>query len=175
MSVGIRVQRAGDRPAVHALEVPVDAGELDGRSPPKPLMRAAIALALLTLVLSAVAKRTGAGRVEPAASPVVAQQDLRFEDAAGGVVRVVTAGAAPREVALLPGGSDMFIRSSVRALARDRRRSGGVLEEGAFRLTRHASGRMTLEDLVTSERIELNAFGPTNLDAWRRLLDAAGQ
>jgi putative photosynthetic complex assembly protein len=43
-----------------------------------------------------------------------------------------------------------------------------------FRLTHWSDGRLTLEDAATGRRIELESFGPTNMQAFASLL-AAGK
>ena len=44
-------------------------------------------------------------------------------------------------------------------------------EDHVFRLTEWADGELSLQDLSTSKKIELEAFGPTNRDVFAHLLD----
>lgn len=155
-------------------EVPEPAG--GGSSPPRPMLLAAGALAVLAIALSAGARITGRGHIEPPAAVVDVARDLRFHDAADGsvVVHAVGAGGVEREIAVLRTGELMFVRSTIRALARGRRMDGGAESRDVpFRLTRYQGGRLTLDDPATRQHLELDAFGPTNADAFGRLLEAA--
>ncbi|MCS6932921.1 MAG: photosynthetic complex assembly protein PuhC [Acetobacteraceae bacterium] len=108
----------------------------------------------------------------PPAQPGVAlvSRTIAFEDVeAGGVlVRDVASG---RPIALLGPGEGGFIRSTLRALARERRgwNLGG---DQPFRLTAWDDGRFTLHDEATGRTVDLKAFGPTNAEAFGRLLHA---
>ena len=74
----------------------------------------------------------------------------------------------------LQPGTENFIRGVLRGLARERRSHS--LDRGIpFRLARHGDGRLTLQDLATGRRIDLQAFGATNVGSFRRLLDAQVQ
>lgn len=101
---------------------------------------------------------------------VLLTRAITFEDVeAGGVlVRDTTTGAA---IALLGSGEGGFVRSTLRALARERRgwNLGG---EQPFRLTAWDDGRFTLHDEATGRTVDLKAFGPTNAEAFGRLLHA---
>jgi putative photosynthetic complex assembly protein len=72
-------------------------------------------------------------------------------------------------VALLAPGTNGFIRGVLRGLARERRQHN-VGAEPPFRLTRWDNGHLSLEDPQTGRRIELGSFGPTNAEAFSRLL-----
>jgi putative photosynthetic complex assembly protein len=105
----------------------------------------------------------------PAVEAVISR-DLRFKDRADGAVAVHEAGD-DRLVAVLPPGGDGFIRGTMRGLARERRQRE-IGAEPPFRLTRWDNGRLSLEDVGTGRRINLEAFGPTNVQAFARLLTA---
>jgi putative photosynthetic complex assembly protein len=139
--------------------------------PLAPLVGAALLL-LAVVVAVGVARLAGAGA--PAAtvgSPVLARQ-LAFEDRPDGSILVRDAGAG-RDVTVLEPGTNGFIRGTLRALVRDRRREevGG---RAPFRLAAWPDGRLTLEDPATGRIIGLEAFGPTNMEAFARLLTAEG-
>ncbi len=152
-------------------EVPEMSG--GGTSPPRPMLLAAGALAVLSIAMAAGARLTGRGHMEPPASPVAVTRELRFEDAANGTVVVHARDAAGPEhtIAVLGTGDLMFVRSTVRALARGRRQHGQT-PSVPFRLTRYEDGRLTLDDPATRQHLELAAYGPTNAAAFGRLLDA---
>jgi putative photosynthetic complex assembly protein len=138
------------------------------------MLMAAGALAILSIALSAGARLTGAGHMEPPKSAVEFARDFRFEDAANGsvVVHARADGVPERAVAVLQPGELMFVRSTLRALARGRILAGDDVTT-PFRVTRYQDGRITLDDPTTKEHLELSAFGPTNAQAFGKLLDAA--
>ena len=141
----------------------------------RPLPRATLigAGALIAFTLLSVAVTRFAGP-ETAATPKIAQlesSDLRFLDRPDGTVAVYDLADA-REVAVLPAGSNNFIRGALRGLARERKRQE-IGAEPPFRLTLWADGRYTLQDMATSRTIDLRAFGPTNVQAFASLLQSA--
>lgn len=159
-------------------DLPRQAG---GPSPPRPILMAAGVLAVVTIIGAGVARWTGAGHVEPPHSAVDVARDLWFDDAPGGVVAVRTRTAAGVDslVTTLHAGEGMFVRGTLRALARGRRLDApdpasaeAPTGHAPFRLTRYADGRLTLDDLSTGAHVELRAFGPTNAAAFAQLLPA---
>ncbi len=68
-------------------------------------------------------------------------------------------------------GTNGFARSLLRGLARERMRRG-VGSEPPFQLTITADGVLLLADPVTSQAIELQAFGPTNAAVFARLISS---
>ncbi len=175
--------------------IELDPDAAGGPSPPRPILLAAGVLAVATIIGAGIVRRTGAGHVEPPHSAVVAARDLWFDDAPAGavLVRTRTASGADSAVATLRSGEGMFVRGTLRALARERRladagpgaasetggaaggTSGGTpaIARAPFRLTRYADGRLTLDDPSTGAHLELRAFGPTNEAAFAGLLPAA--
>lgn len=146
---------------------------IDREQFPRAALFAAGGLVLLTLVI------TGAARIAklnapPAPASVAAAPassvDLNFVDEANGAVTLREHGTG-RLVLVLQPGEDGFIRSVVRGLARERR-SHGIGAEPAFRLSEWQNGRLQLEDLSTGRTLDLQAFGPTNRDAFARILRA---
>jgi len=144
------------------------AARVDAPGLPRPVMRLVVSLAVSVIALAAVARYTGIGHVAPPTSTPLVSRSLVFQDAgaSGVVVRDVEAG---RDVVTLGPGQGMFVRSTVRALARGRRMRG-IDAEVPFRLTRWRDGRTTLDDPATRTHIELSAFGPTNAAAFDALL-----
>jgi putative photosynthetic complex assembly protein len=137
----------------------------------RPVPRTAIAgaglLVVAAIAVSGVARWGDVGRVEMPRTAAVETRDLRFEDRAGAVV--VLAAEDGREVAVLAPGTNGFIRGVLRGLARERRMSG-TGREPPFQLVRRTDGRLSLVDPTTGRQVELDAFGPTNVEAFAKLL-----
>ncbi len=136
---------------------------------PKPIIVAAISMVVFVILISAVARMRGMAVGGDPGSTVISERAMQFSDRADGAV-VVTLPPAGDTLAVLLPGSNGFVRGALRAFVRERRlRSLGP--EVPFVVKRWASGAVTLEDPATGEQVELGAFGPTNRDAFARLLD----
>ncbi|MBR0654482.1 photosynthetic complex assembly protein PuhC [Plastoroseomonas arctica] len=124
---------------------------------------------LLVFTVGAVTLGRGAPSAVPmaAATQASAVRDLLFEDTAGGDVLVRDSGTG-REIALLPPGSNGFIRATLRGLARERRQSEHG-PDSPFRVATWDDGRVVLTDTATGRAVELLAFGVTNAEAFARL------
>ena len=133
--------------------------------PKKPLI-AALALVGLSLAVAVTGRVVGTAPL-PAPGSVVKERTLRFEDRWDGAV-VVREAEDGREVDVLTGEQG-FIRGTLRSFARARR-GLGVGPAEPFRLAGWSSGRLTLDDLATGQRVELDAFGSENTAAFARLL-----
>jgi putative photosynthetic complex assembly protein len=130
-----------------------------------------MALIGATLLAVATVRLSGVEVSSRSHAPAVAERRLQFEDRADGSIAVRDADAAPGSVVrIVPAGSDGFLRGTLRALVRQRRLSE-VGPQTPFRLTAHADGRLTLDDPATGERIDLEAFGPTNSAVFAQLLE----
>lgn len=137
----------------------------------RPLPVGAAALLLLCALLGTAAVRLG--RISPlqqADAPVSQRLLLAVEDAADGSLRLIDAGSGRLLDTVAPGGQT-FVRSSLRALVRERKRRG-LAEPAPFELLGRADGRLTLVDPLTGGRIDLESFGPTNAAVFARLLAA---
>jgi putative photosynthetic complex assembly protein len=121
-------------------------------------MWAMAGLALLTLAMVGWQRLGGEAAVDPA-DAVSWQRALHFEDRPNGDVAVLDA-QDRAEVARF-SGEQGFLRGALRALVRERVRSG-LGPAQPFVLSGHANGRMTLADPATGARIALESFGPTN-------------
>jgi len=150
-------------PDLHSHHMPVPRG---------PLLAAGL-LIVATLAGVATLRLSGADVSTRSQAPVVAQRALQFEDQADGSVRVldVRAGQAPRLLQVVDAGGGGFLRGAMRALVRQRR-AAGVGAEAPFVLTARADGRLTLSDPATTERVDLESFGPTNAAVFAQLLAA---
>jgi putative photosynthetic complex assembly protein len=139
---------------------------------PKGAVRAAGVLIVLALTAAGAGRYAGIGTLTLAPAAPVASLDLRFTDRADGAVTVSSA-PDDREIAVLAPGTNGFVRGVLRGLARDRH-SRGIGADVPFRLVRRVDGRLSLEDPATGRAIDLGAFGPTNVEAFGRLLQAQG-
>jgi len=135
------------------------------------------AAVLIGLTMAAVAFVRVAG-IEPTAqvpppTALVIDRKLRFEDRPNGsvVILELTEDGSERVLTVLESGSDGFIRGVLRSFARARR-AEGIGREQPFVLSMQADGRVLLEDPATRQRIDLRAFGPTNVESFEKLLFA---
>lgn len=146
---------------------------LDDRRFPLGTLLGAAALLAVTIGLVA-ASRLGVIETAPlAAGAPVASRELRFMDQADGTVAVIDVNA-DRLVFVVPPGTNGFLRSVLRGLARDRKLEAIGIQP-PFRLTRWDDGRLSLEDPTTGRHIDdLGAFGPTNEAAFAQLMTAEG-
>jgi putative photosynthetic complex assembly protein len=126
-------------------------------------------LIALSLLAASVSRYTGIDTYPPTAA-AVASRDLRFEDRPDGAVNIINAEDGSTLEVLVPGTGG-FLRATLRGLARERRRED-VGAAPPFRLTGYADGRLTLTDPTTGRRVDLEAFGPANVQAFSRLLTA---
>ena len=99
---------------------------------------------------------------------VLEQRLLRFVDRPDGGIDVVDP-ADELVFARLAPGEDGFARATLRGLVRDRKKLD-LGPETPFRLTMWPDGRLVLDDPATGRHVDLRAFGPTNRDAFARLL-----
>lgn len=136
---------------------------------PRGVLMAIGVLVLVTLAGTAFVRWSGQDIREPDAG-TVASRDLRFDDGADGSI-IVTDGLTGEPAARM-SGEQGFLRGTLRALARERRRAG--IDAGPpFRLLARADGRLTLLDPATQQRIDLESFGPANAAVFARLLPGA--
>jgi putative photosynthetic complex assembly protein len=105
---------------------------------------------------------------DPASATAVASRGLRFVDQTDGTVAVLDAADA-RVIEVIASGQENFVRGALRGFARERRRQD-IGAEPPFLLTRWTDGRLSLDDPSTGRHVELSAFGPTNAEAFGRLL-----
>ena len=146
-----------------------------GEKFPRGALIAAAALIGFSLIATGVARLTGFSTGRTPVAEQVASRDLVFRDNPAGGVWVLSApkdGAEAEMLTLVVPGEGGFIRGVMRSMARERRMYH-VGEEPAFRLTRWADTRLSLTDLATGRNVELTAFGPTNTEAFGKLLDKA--
>lgn len=128
----------------------------------------------LVLLLGLTLAAAGSARLwhvpePPPATPVAAARSLVFADRDDGAVVVSASDGTP--VAVLPPGTNGFVRGALRGLARERRREDAAMA-APFNVTEYVDGRVTLQDPATGRWVDLRAFGATNAEAFARLLTA---
>ena len=129
----------------------------------------AIALLLAVTVIGVMSVRwSGQSIRTPDAAPLLVR-DLRFEDRADGAVVVIDTRTG--QTVHVVTGEAGFVRGALRGLARERRRAG-LGAELPFQLIGRADGRLTLLDLATGARIDLESFGPDNAREFTTLIFA---
>jgi putative photosynthetic complex assembly protein len=145
--------------------------EIDANPFPRGALIGAAAL------LSFVVVGTAAVRIARVTAPVsmamsqpaaVSSIDLTFADQADGSVGVHEKGSG-RLVSTLAPGTNGFVRDVMRGLAHERI-THGFGAGPPFNLSLFDHGRLVLEDTATGRRIDLDAFGPTNRDAFLQFL-----
>lgn len=136
---------------------------------PRGILVAASLLIGTALVATATARFGDVGTTRMPAATAVSVAQLHFTDRAdGGIdVRNANSGALIDDV---EPGTNGFLRSTMRGLARERNRSG-IGREQPFVLTRWNNGTLSLEDPATGRKINLEAFGSTNSAVFARLMD----
>lgn len=141
--------------------------------PVRPIVPRGVLLAmgamLAVAILSVAAVRLSGVPIRAPDAPASVVRELRFEDLDGGGVAVSDARSGAR-IAVFEGEQG-FLRSTMRGLARERRRSG-IGAEPPFELVGRTDGRLTLIDPATRRVVDLESFGPTNAAVFARLLDA---
>jgi putative photosynthetic complex assembly protein len=113
---------------------------------------------LAVLVAVGLARWSGLDPRSPDAA-VQWQRALHFADLPGGDIAVLD--AESRQNVARFSGEQGFLRSTLRALARERQREK-ITAEAPFLLIGRTDGRLTLLDPATGQRIDLESFGPSN-------------
>ncbi len=123
---------------------------------------------VLVLVLVAVSRFAGIKADVDVALTTQDRASFTFKDAPSGAVLVVNAqtGALVRE---LEPGTNGFVRATLRGLAR-KRKAVGIGPDVPFQIIQYTTGHVALVDPATGTHVALNAFGPTNVLAFSRLL-----
>ena len=128
-------------------------------------------VASLAIIVMLVGSYVQSGRQEPQAdAQVIAKKTLYFRDLPGGAVGVISADNG-QMIAQVEGQAG-FVRGILRALARDRRMRQ-ISSDVAFELVSRSDGRLTLIDLATNSRIDLESFGKDNAAEFAAFLNTA--
>jgi putative photosynthetic complex assembly protein len=138
---------------------------------PRSALIAAGLLIALTITGAAITRLSGASdSYAPTAAPVMSR-DLLFRDRADGAILVYDARDLSAPIQVVAPETNGLLRGTMRGLARQRIRQDAD-RDVPFRLTQWADNRLTLEDPTTHRRVDLEAFGETNVMAFARLLTA---
>lgn len=145
---------------------------------PKPLLWIIAAMVAFTIAVSAWSgyqKRQQAAARDQAIAELVAVgeqkvRQLAFEDQSNGGIAVLDGRTRSRITAVEPK-EDGFVRGVLRGFARERR-AKGIGPQPPFDLILTAEGGLILSDPETGREVFLNAFGPTNAQAFGRLFFA---
>ena len=128
-------------------------------------------VSLLAVVILLVGNFVRSGKLEHQAdADIVAKKTLRFRDLPSGAVGMIS--ADNRQMITQVEGQAGFVRGILRALARDRR-IRHISSDDAFELISRADGRLTLIDLATNNRIDLESFGKDNAAEFAAFLNIA--
>lgn len=119
-----------------------------------------------SLISVGLVRLTGNGPDQRPA-PATQERQLRFEDRPDGSIAI--SDGSTGELVTSVRGEQGFVRGALRALARERK-ARGLGAEQAFQLMVRTDGGLTLYDPATQQRVDLEAFGPTNADNFARLL-----
>ncbi len=133
---------------------------------PSWILYSAGAIIAFSLISVGLVRITGNGPDQRAAA-AVAERTLRFEDRSDGGVGVID--GKDGELVTVLRGEQGFVRGTLRALTRERH-SRGIGNGPPFTLTAYIDHRLTLLDPATGARIDLDAFGPTNMAEFSRFL-----
>jgi putative photosynthetic complex assembly protein len=129
----------------------------DPQSLSRPMAWIGVVL-LAVLVAVGLARWSGLNPRTPDAA-VQWQRALNFSDLPNGDIAVLDANTHERVARF--SGEQGFLRSTLRALARERHREK-IGAEAPLLLMGRTDGRLTLLDPTTQQRIDLESFGPTN-------------
>jgi len=142
-----------------------------GENIPRGVLIAAGVLIVFALAATYYARSTDVGAVRLPTLQAYQTLRLHFTDKDDGGIAVTNADDGALLVTLSPG-SNGFLRSMVRGLARARSR-GDIGAEPPFTLTRWTNGTMSLIDETTGRRVELDAFGATQAEVFANILRTA--
>jgi putative photosynthetic complex assembly protein len=133
-----------------------------------PLLGAGLLLSV-TMAIVLVSRLADVSTVTPVdVGNLVESRVIVFEDGDKGAL-VVKDAATGETIYTTTTGVDGFLRGTLRALGRNRKREGGSRAE-PFTVSRFESGHIVLTDSVTGAKIDLAAFGSTNEAVFERFL-----
>jgi len=125
------------------------------------------AVVLSTTGMAAFSSVTGKKAEVAGLGDVTETRDLRIDTSSGNLKFID--GQTGQLVATLPTLNEGFVQVTMRNMDR-LRTTAGHPADAPYRLQRHAGGHVVLLDPETGNTISLNAFGPTNAQAFARLL-----
>lgn len=136
---------------------------------PKPVGRAMVALALITLAVAAYSSVTGARALVAPATPAVAERDLVLRDRASGGIDVLDARTGDVLQVIASADSARFLRTVVRGLGKHVDRREASLQV-VFTLAMHEDGELTISRRGSDRINALNGFGASQVNALTELL-----
>lgn len=144
----------------------------EGRPFPKGVLYAAAGMIGVTIALVIAAQTTGFGRVENPEGEAVRSVKVRFEERPDGSM-VALRGTSNRVMAVFESTTKGFVWGVVRGMDRQRKLEE-VDSDAPYTVTYWDNGQLSLSDDLTGRIVYLNAFGPTNLKNFARVLGSAG-
>lgn len=139
---------------------------------PVGMIMAAIALLVFSAGAVVFGQTTGIGLVKQQTGQPVAVRDVIISRGSGDAV-IVNDVATGEVIAAYPKDAGGFVRGSLRAFER-MRQIAAVPGNAAYRIIQWDTGRVSLSDTATGERLYLEAFGRDNAAAFAALLDHQG-
>lgn len=130
------------------------------------IMAGSLIAIVFALAISARVFNFGAFHEENTA--VLQQRALRFSDEKNGGIRVVDASTG-LVAAVLPPGTNGFLRGALRSLTRSRALAS-ITDAVPFQLIQYADGRLVLLDPATKQHVTVSSFGPTQIASFDQLL-----
>lgn len=140
---------------------------------PRGLLVGAAALIVFALAATAGGRLSGVGVVGLHQVQEQRSLPLRVTDRDDGSV-VITHAEDKRVLYTVQPGQDGFIRATLRGFVRERKRSD-IGDAVPFTLTHWSDGTLTLSDSTTGRRVSLEAFGPTNAQAFAQFFATGRQ
>ena len=135
---------------------------------PVAILLGAIGLVVFSAGAILFGQTTGLGLVKQEGGRPIALRDVTITRAPGDVV-IVSDAATGATIAAFPQDAGGFVRGSLRAFER-MRQVAAVPTGAAYRIIKWDTGRVSLSDTATGERIYLEAFGRDNAAAFAALL-----
>lgn len=115
---------------------------------------------MLAVMVILISNFVQSGKLEHQAdADVIIKKTLHFRDLPSGAVGVISVDNG--ETIAQVEGQAGFVRGILRAMTRERR-IRQISSDDAFELVSHSDGRLTLIDLATNNRIDLESFGKDN-------------
>ena len=146
----------------------VKKAELGPDTFPRWVLYCAGGVVAFSLIAVGLVRITGTGPDQRVAQGTQ-ERLLRVEDRPDGGVAVID--GRTEETLTTLYGEQGFIRGALRVLARERK-ARGLGPELPFQLIARTDGGLTLYDPATSQRIDLESFGPTQANSFARFLNA---
>lgn len=139
---------------------------------PVAILLSAVGFVAFSAAAILFGQTTGIGLVKQEVGRPLAVRDVTITRATGDTV-IVTDVATRTVIAAYPEDTGGFVRGSLRAFER-MRQIAAVPTDTAYRIIQWDTGRVSLSDTATGERIYLEAFGRDNAAAFAALLGNQG-